>query len=266
MGRRFSCLVSDAYAVTPFAPGVLPRYNDNKGRTQRSPTLSGGGNLVVAVFGDSISMGLGPTAHTPSSSLVQNFNVNDGGVYDYVDPPLGLPRFGAGTLDGSLAGYLGDALRTAGASRVILAPFGLPGVSLGQWASTYLDNITVAFKRMSAVGLIPNAVLFIGGPNDPSTSQVDCTTALNTIIAAIRSQVPSPVPIMIPLCSTASSVQHAQVRAAQAAVVNNPAFIFQGPDSDTFAFQADGTHHSDAGNAAFAAAIQTLLHALGAPF
>jgi hypothetical protein len=263
MGQANGCLVLDPYAVTP--PN-LPRFNDTKGRTQRSPVLSGTGNLVVAVFGDSMSMGLGSTAHTPSNTLVQNFNVNDGGVYDYSDPALGIPRFGVPPLDGSLAGYLGDALRTAGASRVIMAPFGLPGVNFELWSSTWLDNIPSAMKRLSAVGLTPNVVLFIGGPNDIGTSQAVCTASLQIILATIRQSVPAPIPIMIPLCSLAGGVQLPNVRAAQAAVVNNAAFIFQGPDSDTFPVQADGTHHTDAGLAAFASAIQVSLHALGAPF
>lgn len=261
--------VLDPYYQAPHA--FYPPYIDVNGKTPRSPVLGAGTNLVVAVGGDSMSTGLGPSAVTPSNTLVQNFNSADGAIYDYVDPPVGAGRFGTGAFDGTISAYLGDALRTAGASRVIMVPFGVPATTLAQWADPdFLGTHTIAtMRRLSSVGLSPDAVVFIAGPNDTNggTSQASCTASLSAIIAMLRANgVPKPKPILICPCSTFAGAAGPNPRAAQAAVIDVPNNVHAGPDSDTFAFQADNTHHSDAGLSAFAAAIQTTLHGIGAPF
>src|SRR5258708_4046779 len=94
--------VDDPYLLNEYGQYFSPvlwqsnhGYTDTNGKTVRNTAINTGvKNLVLIIMGQSLGGAEAPTAYTPTNaSAVDNFNIYDGSIYAYSDPPLG-PTWG----------------------------------------------------------------------------------------------------------------------------------------------------------------------------
>ncbi len=238
-------------------------YQNPSGRTLLNPQgLIGGDVSRLYVFAGQSTMACSnPTARVPVSSRVDNFNIYDGAIYTYRDPPLGTSYGGDITGPGCTAGRIADKLITAGpATRVICATMAVGGTSIDQWVNdtAVARRVPVMGARLAAAGLLSSvtAIIWQQGETDNAlnTPQATYTARMASLIAAWRAA-GFTCKILIAQTSWNAGASHAATRAAQAAAVNNGAGIYAGPDTDTLTGanrQADNTHFSDVGADALA--------------
>jgi hypothetical protein len=218
-----------------------------------SPAIAAGETTaVILTVGQSTVCNNDDTGYSAVSSKAQNFNVYDGGVYPIVDPLLGCQGFG-----GNWAGRLADKLITAGIfQRVIIAPVGIGGTFVAEWASggRFNQRILTAVARLNAIGLAPTMCLWMQGENDASasTTQSAYQTSLSSVISSARANgLPSSTPWFVSQTTYPSTTSSTAVRAAQAAIVDNSIKIYAGPDTDTLT----GANRQNGGTAAHWTAV-----------
>lgn len=255
-------IIVPGFDVTP--------YNSTSALTRRSPVYAAETTLSYLLIGDSIAAGNAPTGYTATRSKNQMFNVCSGEIFDFADPAIGQSFAAAGS-PGSFIGRLNDEILAGGAARVIAASVAIAGSKVVDWAAGGgLNDTLIAAGRLAAsVGITFDAAIWLAGPNDTSagTSQTDYTTRLASVISTLRNNgVAQPIPIFVCVCSKLSGSNNSPIRAAQAAAPDAPNKIFAGIDSDSYAVQGDGTHHTDAAHAAMAPAMRTLMHAVDLRF
>lgn len=259
-------------------------YTDTNAKTLRSAAINTGiKNLVLIVAGQSNMTALAPSAYTvTNSSAVDNFNIYDGGVYSYSDPPLGSSWVYlalGGSLPtpnpGSIGGRIADKFVTAGKfSRVIVVPVAIGATSvLTHDTGVLADRLPIAIRRLAAAGITPAttnvtfAIVWGQGESDGGTSTVNYTTRLNNVrdhaVAAGFSG-----RFFVNKQTWAAGSVDANVQAAQTGVVDNVKF-WAGADADSLNAanrQSDNTHFNDTGIAALATAMYDAMVASGSPY
>lgn len=284
-GDIYSSSGIDQRTIGLYVQNNSPRSNETynlAGRTQVSATLvNGEKTAVIITIGQSTSNNaintyaqsqidntvLDPAAaYTPTNSTkVQNLSIgNKGAVFLAKDPLLGG--------DLNLSNYgprVADKLINAGTyARVIQVPIAIGGSFCADWqpgggvagGATQIGSLAyrigLTARVLAYVGLLNNPNLTAGfvlwqqGEFDsdvPATSQATYTACLNAVIAEFR-RVGITWPFLVALCTRPSdaTADRNGIRAAQAAVVNNSAGVYAGPDTDTIgtttADRYDGTH------------------------
>lgn len=277
---------ADPFLLPPIAPqgGIVNLINQNtNGLTPRAaqslnPAVR---NLIIIGAGQS-NMADSPQAspYTPSNpSALDQFDVNNGGIFPAVDPLLGCSLNGGG---GNPLLRLGDNLVAGGFfDRVVLASIAIDGTAVAEWETgTYSTRLTVLFRRLAAKGLVAGTnitviVLWGQGETDTTngTSQASYTASLNNVIAASRAAGFAGT-WFVASQSYNSGLTSSNVTNAQAAVVNHGAGVWAGPNADAIigttcgglTCRPDNLHFGNNGMPVYVSGWQTALHAFGAPF
>lgn len=128
-----------------------------------SPT----GRCVLVAGGQSNAAQYYNSIYTPIHPSAQyEFLAVDGTLRSFVEQIFGTA---SAPLVGSLWGKLGDDLIDNGlCTTVVWLPIAIGGTDISQWNSTgiYGQNLVTAFKRLTALGITPNAFLWMQGEAD----------------------------------------------------------------------------------------------------
>lgn len=269
-------------------------YTDTSSKTYRFNALNTGvKNLVLIVAGQSNVAAEAPSAYTvTNSSVIDNFNIYDGGMYVYTDPPLGSTwaylAFGGsgstcGTLIscGSVGGRIADIFISGNGTvaantfnRVIVVPVAVGGSSIAQWDTTgpLYNRICVTMSRLAARGITPQAnvtfaIVWGQGESNHGTAAATYQASLNNIQAKAVSCGFSGR-FFVNVQTWLSGVVDATIQGAQSGIVDNVKF-WAGFNADSLNATnriADNTHFNDTGIAALATGMANAMHASGAPY
>lgn len=250
-------------------------YRDTKGRSVRSATINPSDSTLVLInAGQSNSINITPSAITlTNGSVIDNFNVYDGGLYDAAGRLLGTQDAGYGAIVAKVA----DLLVTNGRfDRVIVVPVGISGTPISIWdnGGILADRIPLAMRRLASRGIVPGmtgvtfGLLWMQGEADKSGGTPQATyeaswanVKANAIAAGFSGR-------MFVCTETYSlSTTSATIQAAQAGV-RDGVTVFDGGNLDSLddTNRQDTTHFNDAGALAAATLIEAAMHASGSPF
>jgi hypothetical protein len=250
-------------------------YRNTTGRTKRSLAInSSDSTLVLLNAGQSNAMNVVPSPVTlTNASVIDNFNVYDGGLYDSNGLMLGTDIGGQSTIVQRVA----DLLVTNGRfDRIIVAPLAISGTPIAIWGNggVLADRIPLAMRRLASRGIVPGmtgvtfALLWMQGEADNSngTSQGAYEASFgqikaNAISAGFSGR------IFVTTETHDASITSSAIQAAQAAVRDNVT-VFDGGNLDSLddSYRQDTIHFNDAGAAAAATLIEAAMHASGSPF
>lgn len=258
-------------------------HRNTTGRSLRSPAIdSSKKTLVLFVTGQSLLTNVVPTLITPANaSVIDNFNVYDGALYDsagallgcsYANYAGGYPSLGPGNVLLRVADALITNLKF---DRVILVPLSVGNTPISTWGDAggkYTNQVAVAMLRLAASGIVPGmtgvtfACILADGHRDfaDGTSQAAWTASCNSFISNVFA---TGFNGRIFVCSESASGQTSNsIRSAQSAVRNGTT-VFDGGDIDSSTIAtSDGVHPSDAGASTMATIIYNAMVASGAPF
>lgn len=265
----------DPLFIPDNANRLYPDLTSIAGKTQVSPRLNGAlKNIILVTIGQSNSVNIGPSAYTPSNSSIDQINLLNGGVYTAADPLVGC-YYDVFYGPGNYALRLADKMRTAGwADRAIILPIAVPGTYVADWARGGAVNhrIRAASKRLLNLGYTPSAWIWQQGEidNQFATSQAAYSASLASVIATIRDDWSTSVPIFITKSSYYNDTTAANVTNAQVAAVDHPNGIWLGADADSLTtaggYRVDGTHWTNTGADQFATLTKNAMALYGAPF
>lgn len=241
--------IPDATVNGRLAVNLGWNYTDD--RTKVSKVI-GTGTGVIITAGQSLSSNSVNAQYTPVHT-VDNYNFMDGSIYTAKDPLLGSD-IGYAWPTGCYATRLGDKMIAAGKfTRVVLVSIALGGTTVGQWAAGggFNHRIAVCAARLAADGITPTYVLWHQGESDTQlgTSQSTYATRMQSVIDQFRAHGIS-CPIFVAQASWLAGATNSGIIAAQASVVNIPAGVYPGPNTDTLNAtyrQADNTHMTATG-------------------
>jgi hypothetical protein len=291
-GRYVGSSPADPFLIGPITPqGNLNPINTavNLVTLQASQTLDRTKRNLIIVGAGQSNMTNSPQAstYTPvNASSINQLYINDGGIYNALDPLLGnsinsWPISGGGNPIIRLA----DALITAGLfDRVLVTSVAIDGSSVADWETGSLSTrLPVIFGRLNAKGLLagPNVttVLLWGqGEIDQSlnTTQTAYFNSLTNVINKTRSAgFTGPWLVAVEtynLGNISVPVQNAQI-----AIVNHASNIWAGPVADNIigttcggvACRPDNLHFGNNGMPVYVGSSigwQAALHAMGPPF
>lgn len=257
MMRSVPGILFDPLLIAPYPAN--PQNRSAKGRTISSPRLVIGQKTIALLGAGQSQLGnsIDGTYSIVNSGKVDNLNIFDGGTYVAADPLTGC----SGLTGGNLLTRVADKLITGGyCDRVIVAACAVGGTSINAWVSGGVlhEALLVALRRLAAVGLQPDALLWQLGETDGANgmSQATFQANMNSLISQVQNQGFNPK-WFVARSTWNNGVTSAPIRAAQAAVVNNTT-VFAGPDTDTLNAtyrQADNTHFTAASGADAAATL-----------
>lgn len=269
-------IINDAFAI---AQGALP-YRKTAGLTARDQAFNPAQKTLVLIgAGQSNYVSLNPTLYTPtSSSVIDNFNIYDGGSYSIGGPLLGT-QYNASLGPGNILARVAQNAITGGFDRVVIVPIAIAGTVAADWATGSLsDRIGVAMRRLASRGYVPGATgltfaLSWGQgetDNGNGTSQASYAASMATVISNAQAAgfTGSSCRIFINKQTWLAGAVSAAVQAAQVALPNGTT-IFAGGDLDTLNAtnrQADNTHFNDTGAASGATLIWDAMHTSGSPY
>lgn len=125
------------------------------------------GRCTIVPAGQSNAAQYYNSIYTPTHASSQyEFLAVDGTLRSFVEQIFGTA---GAPLVGSLWGKLGDDLIDNGlCTTVVWVPIAIGGTDISQWTSTgiYGQNLVTAFKRLTALGITPNAFLWMQGEAD----------------------------------------------------------------------------------------------------
>lgn len=244
-------------------------------------------NLVAIVAGQSNCSDIVPSTYSPvnPSKLDQMF-LNDGGIYNAIDPVLGVSLNTGG---GFTPLQMFDDLASAALfDRIVMVPVCIGGTSVANWQNGNQSNrITVAINRLKAKGManagtnVTVIVLWMQGETDNvplTTSQVSYTASLNAVIAASRTAgFTGPWFVAEETFSGGAvwaPVELAQTATTPSGVINNGAGVYTAGNLDAIigttcaglACRFDNVHFTPAGRTVVSSVIRAALHAFGPPF
>lgn len=289
---------------------VSNTWNNNSGfndltilgtRTLRSSPLinTGINNLGLIIAGQSNIESEAPTAYVPTnSSAVDNLNIYDGGIYGWVDPPLGSgwvkTSVGGGSGStcastvtcGHVGGRIADNLINSGKfARVIVAPIAIASTPISAWdiGGALYGRPCVAMQRFKDHQIVAGTgvtLAFIWGQGETdnlnSTSAASYKASWANIVSKLQSCGFSGR-FFIAEQTFNNNVASATIQGAQTSLVDNVT-TFAGPNADALTGNtcgsggtsacriSDNTHFTDAGAFSYAAAWQTAMHASGSPY
>jgi hypothetical protein len=256
-------------------------YTDANGRTARNLTINTGiKNLVLILAGQSLMAAEAPSAYTPTNAIaIDNFNIYDGSVYPWSDPPLGATWVntsvsGAGV--GSIGGRIADKFISAGTfDRVIVVSIAVGGAKVSDWATGSLsDRLCKTMLRLSARGFAAQTnvtVAIVWGQGEADTVSATGQSAYQTALSSAISNVQScgfSGRFFVNSESWSGGTTSSNVTNAQAAVIDNST-VFAGGNLDSLNATnrlSDNTHLNDTGMANAATLIFNAMHASGTPF
>ncbi len=230
----------------PMAPLPIVQaygYRETVGRTLRSPEIIPGETTFTAVvagqsncgnYGNFTSVSL------TNGAKIDNLNFFDGGLYSPAYPAIGCEAPG-----GNWVWQFADKLITGGVcQRVILAPVAVGGTFINAWANdeNLFGRITIALRRLAAVGRPADAILWQQGETDgeAGTSQATWQARFGTMKGRVVAAGFDPA-WFVARSTLINGVTYSAIRAAQAAVVDGVK-VFAGPDTDTL---TGGTNRHD---------------------
>lgn len=253
-------------------------YTDTTGRIPRDPAIDPSArNLVLIIAGQSNREAEAPTAYVPvNASKIDNFNVYDGKLYAYQDPPLGSSFIGDanGGGPGSLGGRLADKFISGGEfDRVVVAPIAIGGTDVAYWATgPASDRICITMQRLNQRGLaaqknITVAIEWGQGESDNGGSASAYKALLSSVIDKAQ-KCGFSGRFFVAKETWINGVIDQTLEAAQSDVVDNET-VFPSGDIDSLDATnrlTDNTHLNDAGIASAATLIYNAMRASGAPF
>lgn len=270
--------IDDSFAISQGA-GALP-YRKTAGLVLRDQAFNPAQKTLVLIgAGQSNYVSLNPTLYTPSSSsVIDNFNIYDGGSYSIGGPLLGT-QYNATMGPGNILARIAQNAITGGFDRVVVVPIAIGGTVAADWATGSLsDRIGVAMRRLASRGYVPGvtgltfALSWGQGETDNGngTLQAAYAASMATVISNAQAAgfTGSSCRFFINKETWLSGAVSSAVQAAQVALPNG-ATIFAGGDLDTLNAtnrQADNTHFNDTGAAAAATLVWSAMHASGAPY
>lgn len=228
------------------------------GRAARPTRIDPGENTkVFLVSGQSLASAWNGGSYIPTNTAkVDQINIEDGGCYAFADPPLGIDSgiSGSPSATGTWMGRLGDELISGGhCDRVIFVPCAVGGTEIAKFRPGGLcyQRLLVASRRVAALGLTVNAVLFQQGEADNQLATTQAAYQASAL--AMREGLASEgffYKWILAKSTVIAGVSYAPVRAAVDAMVDN-SNIFLGPDFDGYIGLtyrlADNTHLSSTG-------------------
>ena len=282
IGRAPSTPIADPYNLVPAYPKVtggstnqtFPDWDNPNGKTPVDvSTLV---NPIVGVFyGQSLNTNCVSSTYTPTGGTAYEFSITNGGCYVAKDPLMGCTGYHPNLPSnpwptGSWQTRWPDKVRARGITRpVIIVQGGVGGSNARDWQSGGGNNarFAVTKRRLDKAGLTASFIYWQQGESNTGDTQVAYATALSSIISGIRAQWSS-TPLLIAISTYINDATDANVAAAQAAAVDNPALIYAGANGDTLTWgggyrQSDKTHWNATGADAYAGLADTALHNAG---
>lgn len=236
--------------------------------------------LVLITAGQSNWENITPTLYTPAnSSVIDGFNVYDGGSYSISGPICGTQtNMGTGQGPGNIAARVADLFVTNGVfQRVVIAPVAIGGTTIANWSTSVLYNrVCQVISRLASRGMTPAttgvtfAFLFGQGESDTAlaTSQAAYSASWNSMFSSLQACGLTGFRTFVPKESWYNGSVSVNVQNAQVALVNGTT-IFSGGDLDTLNATnriADNIHFNDTGAANAATLVYNAMHASGSPF
>jgi hypothetical protein len=234
--------------------------------------------IVIILAGQSLSTNCVNATYTPTGGHAYNFSITDGGTYIAKDPLMGCTGIHITITPwptGSWFTRLPDKIAARSITRpVILVPIGVGGSNVRDWQNPSLggggnfSRFAVTKLWLSRRGLTPSAFYWQQGESNFGDTQAAYAAGLSSVITdGIRAQWAT-VPILIARSTYINDLTDANVAAAQAAAVNNPALIYAGANGDSLTWgggyrQGDKTHWNATGADAYAGLADTALHNAG---
>lgn len=282
--------IPDPFSLPDSFGGILNARGPVSGQTVRSPAIDPSKKTLVLIgVGQSNICNVNPTLFTPTNStVVDNFNIFDGAIYNVGGPLLGCsytPAI-AGLGPGNVLARIADTLVTNGKfDRAIMCSIATGSTVMADWGTLagsgdglpMFTRSPVLMRRLASVGIVPgmtgvtfSELMMIGETdNGNGTSQASFTASYNGHRANMTAN-GFTGRCFVTQETWAGGATSTPVRAAQLAVCDSVT-IFTGGDIDTLGSAdrvggATGTHLNDAGAAAAAALIVAAMHASGAPF
>lgn len=233
--------------------------------------------LVLISAGQSLRANCCGTLFAPTNaSKIDNFNVNDGAVYDCTGPLLGCTNGSTGP--GNIMPRVADLLITNNRfDRVIIVPLAIGGSFIADWqdGGAYSDRVPVAMRRLAARGIVPGvtgvtfAIEWGQGESDGlyGTTQADYTARWMSFKATVIAA-GFVGRLFVAHESYYAGNTYSAITAAQAAVIDNVT-VFAGGNLDTITSSGragDDLHLNDTGAASAATLIYNAMWDSGAPF
>lgn len=246
-------------------------YPTAQGRTPTVPRLvAGERTAIVLMAGQSKLVNTSLGLYTPTSTKVENFNFDDGGLWLAVEPLLGC--FGS---DGNFMTRAADKLIVSLGTfdRVVLVPVAVGSTPVEDWvAGTALNQrILVACRRLRNLGMPVTLGVWDQGENNltvPGPTELDYRTKLLSVFSAPRGEGFN-FPWFVNKVSKAPGVlpddgRGDGIRAAQTSICNGTD-IFPGADGDSLGAsyrQISGVHWNAVGNDADATLMAAAIDAV----
>jgi hypothetical protein len=225
---------------------------DTSARRQAANIIDGDRSrtAVIIILGQSNAANHGAGRYV-AKHRVDNFNIYDGKCYRAEDPLLGASGDG-----GNFATRLGDKIIEDGLfDRVILAPIGMGGTTVEQWADQGMFNrrILVLIRRLYDAGLNADFILWHQGEGNPGMGDRDGRQYRKNLLEVIETfrRYGVDAPFFVALATLCGEPhQNAEnIRAGQKGVVDNSAGVYQGADTDIIGveYRWDKCHFDEMG-------------------
>jgi Carbohydrate esterase, sialic acid-specific acetylesterase len=230
-------------------------FRDVSGRAAM-PCSAAGRTAVIVLLGQSNSANHG-SARTTSKHSVDNFNLYDGRCYHATDPLLGASGDG-----GNFATRLGDLLIEEGPfDHVIIAPIGMGGTRVHQWAKEGMFNRRIAalIRRLYEAGLSPNFILWHQGEGESGIGDIGGRQYRKNLLEVVQTfrQYGIGAPFFVALATRCggSHPNAKNIRDGQRSAANGVLGIYLGPDTDALGSEyrdPEECHFAEQGLAAHA--------------
>ena len=265
---------TDPFIFNEYAAFPDKGWNNLRGKTETSSVFASPSTTKTIIIGGQSLMATanGTSTYTTVSSLANQLNIYDGGIYLGSDPVLGCsytPSVGVSSIGMRTA----DSMISRGkATQCIVVPIAIADTPYAVWTpsatGTLFGRITTAILRCRARGLEPDAFMWGEGEKDSSigTSAASITASIQEIAAGIRAApISCTAPFYVGLYSMTNGSTNATVRTGISNSVSAPLNIVLGYDADTNLTVAggfrlgDNTHLSNTGLATGATGWTTLM-------
>jgi hypothetical protein len=198
---------------------------------------------VIITLGQSNAANHGDGQYV-ATKRVDNFNVYDGKCYHAADPLLGASGKG-----GNFATRFGDmVIGRALFDRVIIAPIGMGGTTVEQWAEEGLFNhrILAVIRRLHDAGFTPDFIFWHHGEGNRGVTDHGGRQYRKNLLEVIRTfrRFGVDAPFFVALAGRDNSLSGPAcqyVRVGQLGAVNPEIGTYLGPDTD----RIESEHRSD---------------------
>jgi hypothetical protein len=225
---------------------------DTSGRKETSTVIHGecSRTAVIITLGESNAANHGAGRYA-AKHRVDNFNIYDGKCYNAEDPLLGASGEG-----GNFATRLGDKLIEDGLfDRVILAPIGMGGTTVEQWAhhGMFSRRIPVLVRRLYDAGLTVDFILWHQGEGNSGVGDGGGRQYRKNLLEVVETfrccGVDAPFLVAMATLCGGPHANAENIRAGQKSAVDPLQSIYQGPDTDIIGveYRWDQCHFDELG-------------------